>query len=193
MNKQSSEIRQHILDVARQLMTHKGYTSVGLAEVVAAAQVPKGSFYYYFKSKEAFGQALLERYFSEYLSTVDGLLSGPAPAAERLLDYFGYWAHTQCSDSPMDKCLVVKLGAEVCDLSEPMRRVLDRGTQAIHSKLERCIEQGRVDGSITTPLASSMLAQALYQLWLGASLMMKIGKRDDVFANTLTLAKRLLS
>ncbi|MCH4597611.1 TetR/AcrR family transcriptional regulator, partial [Achromobacter xylosoxidans] len=94
MKKHHSETRQHILDVARTLMTHKGYTSVGLAEVVAAASVPKGSFYHYFKSKEEFGQALLEQYFSDYLATVDTLLMGSAPAAQRLLSYFQYWAQT---------------------------------------------------------------------------------------------------
>jgi TetR/AcrR family transcriptional repressor of nem operon len=51
MKKPAQETRQHILDVAKALMTQKGYTAVGLAEVVAAAGVPKGSFYYYFKSK----------------------------------------------------------------------------------------------------------------------------------------------
>ena len=56
-------------------MTDKGYTAVGLAEVVKAASVPKGSFYYYFKSKEEFGQALLQEYFSDYLIMVDAMLN----------------------------------------------------------------------------------------------------------------------
>lgn len=193
MRKHHATTRQHILDVARVLMTHKGYTSVGLAELVAAAEVPKGSFYHYFKSKDEFGQALLEQYFSDYLTVVDTLLAGTRPAAERLLGYFHYWAQTQCSDSPTDKCLVVKLGAEVCDLSEGMRLVLDKGTQAINARLERCIEQGHVDGSITSAISNATLAQALYQIWLGASLMMKINKRPDAFEDSLTMAKRLLS
>ena len=193
MKKHHSETRQHILDVARTLMTHRGYTRVGLAEVVAAAQVPKGSFYHYFKSKDEFGQALLDQYFSDYLKVVGTLLEGPLPAAERLMAYLRYWAQTQCSDSATDKCLVVKLGAEVCDLSEGMRRVLDTGTQAVIGLLERCIEQGRADGSITSSLCDATLAQSLYQLWLGASLMMKISKRSQAFEDSLTMAKRLLS
>ncbi|EJM55028.1 transcriptional regulator [Pseudomonas sp. GM48] len=174
-------------------MTRKGFTSVGLAEVVAAAEVPKGSFYHYFKSKDEFGQALLEQYFADYLATVDSLLAGTAPAADRLLSYFNYWAQTQCSDLPTDKCLVVKLGAEVSDLSEGMRTVLDNGTQAIHARLERCIEQGRTDGSITCNTPTPTLAQSLYQIWLGASLMVKIAKRPDAFGDALNMAKRLLS
>jgi len=54
-------------------MIQKGYTAVGLSELLATAGVPKGSFYHYFRSKEEFGQALLEEYFSEYLGRVDSL------------------------------------------------------------------------------------------------------------------------
>ena len=59
--------------------------------------------------------------------------------------------------------------------------------------LERCIEQGRAEGSITSSLCDATLAQSLYQLWLGASLMMKLSKRSQAFEESLTMAKRLLS
>jgi len=174
-------------------MTRKGYASVGLAEVLAEAGVPKGSFYHYFKSKDDFGQALLEQYMSDYLATLDTLLIGTVPAAERLLDYFSYWASTQCSNLPTDKCLVVKLGAEVCDLSEGMRLTLDKGTIAVCAKIERCIEEGKADGSITSSATPKELAELLYQMWLGASLMMKIGKRESAFENSMNMAKKLLA
>ena len=44
--KSAADMRQHLIDVAKALMAEKGYTAVGLAELVAAAGVPKGSFYY---------------------------------------------------------------------------------------------------------------------------------------------------
>ncbi len=97
MKKPAQETRQHILDVAKALMTQKGYTAVGLAEVVAAAGVPKGSFYYYFKSKEEFGQALLQEYFDEYLAKIDALMETPDPAISRLMTYFRHWTQNQCS------------------------------------------------------------------------------------------------
>lgn len=192
MSKPATETRQHILDIAKALMAQKGYTSVGLAEVVAAAGVPKGSFYYYFKSKEEFGQALLEEYFSEYLARIDGLLTGTAPAAERLMAYFRYWKDTQCSDRLDHKCLVVKLAAEVCDLSEGMRAVLHRGTQAIVMRLATCVDQGHADGSIPSCMPSLALGAALYQLWLGASLMMKIGSSTEPFDTALDMTRRQL-
>ena len=191
--KPTTDTRQHILDVARTLMTAKGYTAVGLAEVVAAAGVPKGSFYYYFKSKEEFGQALLDEYFAEYLARVDGILGSAAPAHERLTAYFQYWSQTQGSVLPEGKCLVVKLGPEVCDLSEDMRGVLERGTNAIVSRLVRCIEQGHADGSIAAAVQAQSTAEGLYQLWLGASLMVKVSHTKAPFERAMSCSLKLLA
>ncbi|WP_235001386.1 TetR/AcrR family transcriptional regulator [Nitrosovibrio sp. Nv4] len=180
------------MDITKSLMTNKGYTAVGLAEVVTAAGVPKGSFYYYFKSKEEFGHALLDEYFSEYLSKVDTMLNTDGPAAERLLSYFRYWADSQGTDLPDDKCLVVKLGPEVCDLSEDMRLVLKKGTDAIIGRIAKCIAQGHADGSIPAGTEAPVLAESLYQLWLGASLLAKLGKDGAPFDTALSAMERLL-
>ena len=193
MKKPAADTRQHILDVAMSLMTQKGYTAVGLAEVVAAAEVPKGSFYYYFKSKEEFGLALLGDYFSAYLAQVDALLSVQGTGGERLMGYFRYWSKTQGTDLPDGKCLVVKLGPEVCDLSEDMRGVLDKGTAAIIAKITHCVEQGREDGSITNDTPPQELAESLYELWLGASLLSKLGKHTAPFDRALLTTARLLN
>ncbi|MGJ7537787.1 MULTISPECIES: TetR/AcrR family transcriptional regulator [unclassified Variovorax] len=174
------DVRQHILDVAHPLLLQRGFTGVGLAEVLAAAKVPKGSFYHYFGSKEAFGEAVLEAYFTEYLGRTDALLTeAPGTAAKRLIGYFDDWLDSQTGDDAQSRCLVVKLGAEVCDLSESMRAALARGTRGITDRLARCIEAGRADGSLqAAPQAKEQDAQgiavALYQRWLGASLLAKI-------------------
>ncbi|MBC3382742.1 TetR/AcrR family transcriptional regulator [Pseudomonas sp. SWRI179] len=191
MKKPANEMREHILDVARALMTHKGYTAVGLNEVLSTAGVPKGSFYYYFKSKEEFGQALLDEYFDEYLSRIGPILKQQASGAESLLTYFQYWSETQHDDSVDNKCLVVKLGAEVCDLSEVMRQVLEKGTTRIVKLITDSIERGIKDGSIVTR-DSVALAESLYQLWLGASLMAKVNRSTQPFESAMTLTKSLL-
>ncbi|SQF99109.1 regulatory protein, TetR [Paucimonas lemoignei] len=192
MKKPAQDMRQHIIDVARSLMTHKGYTAVGLAEVLNTAGVPKGSFYYYFKSKEEFGQALLEEYFSEYLTRVDALMARPGTGAERLLAYFRYWQETQGTDLPEGKCLVVKLGAEVCDLSEDMRGVIERGTAKIIQRITACVERGAADGSVHPDGNNEAFAESLYQLWLGASLMVKVNKSTESFDKALNMTQRLL-
>ena len=193
MKKSNLDMRQHIIDVAKTLMTHKGYTAVGLMEVLTTAGVPKGSFYHYFRSKEEFGQALLEEYFQEYIGRVDIVMAAQGTGAERLIGYLSYWAKTQAFDHPEEKCLVVKLGAEVCDLSEDMRSVLEEGTTLIIQRITRCIEQGMADGSITSTQNAETLAESLYQLWLGASLLVKVRNTTAAFETALNTSKRLLA
>jgi len=193
MKKPTQDMRQHIIDVAKALMTHKGYTAVGLMEVLKAAGVPKGSFYHYFRSKEEFGQALLEEYFQEYIGRVDVVMAAQGTGAERLLGYLRYWAKTQAFDHPEEKCLVVKLGAEVCDLSEDMRGVLEEGTALIIQRIKRCVQQGMADGSITSTQDAETLAESLYQLWLGASLLVKERNTTAAFDTALMTSERLLA
>ena len=193
MKKSNLDMRQHIIDVAKTLMTHKGYTAVGLMEVLTTAGVPKGSFYHYFRSKEEFGQALLEEYFQEYIGRVDIVMAAQGTGAERLIGYLSYWAKTQAFDHPEEKCLVVKLGAEVCDLSDDMRSVLEEGTALIIQRITRCVEQGMADGSITSTQNAETLAESLYQLWLGASLLVKVRNTTAAFETALNTSKRLLA
>ncbi|PRX96423.1 TetR/AcrR family transcriptional regulator [Paraburkholderia sp. BL25I1N1] len=193
MRKPTIEMRQHILGAAKSLMTEKGYTAVGLAEIVAAADVPKGSFYYYFKSKEEFGQALLEGYFDDYLSTIEGMLSGEGSASARLQAYFRFWADKQCTGLTDGKCLVVKLAPEMCDLSQDLREALKRGTDAIVERIAQCVRQGQVDGSIAATKPAIELAESLYQLWLGASLLDKLNHDGKSFEIALGAMAHLLS
>ncbi len=86
MTTRHTDTRQHILATGKHIIAAKGFSCVGLAELLQASEVPKGSFYHYFKSKELFGQALLEDYFTDYLAQLDMLLqtpglSGPGPSA----------------------------------------------------------------------------------------------------------------
>jgi TetR/AcrR family transcriptional repressor of nem operon len=189
----STDTRANILGVARRIMAHKGYSAVGINEVLAEAGVPKGSFYHYFASKEAFGEALLRDYFDEYLSDMDRVVAQPdRPAAERLMAYWRQWRETQSLDDCQGKCLAVKLGAEVADLSESMRLALQEGTSAIVERIERTLADGVEDGSITVDGDPGETAQALYDMWLGASVMAKIHRSLAPLDTATAVTSRLL-
>ncbi|MFT4102541.1 MAG: TetR/AcrR family transcriptional regulator [Burkholderiaceae bacterium] len=189
----TSDVRQHILDTARLIIGGKGFSAVGLNEILHASGVPKGSFYHYFGSKEAFGEALLENYFRGYLTVLDAMLTRPGlSAAERLMTYFQKWLETQSSDDPKGKCLAVKLGAEVSDLSEAMRIVLMQGTDRIIGRLAEGIQDGIEDGSLPTHLDPDPMAITLYQLWLGASLRAKITRDRAPLEAALAATRNLL-
>jgi len=192
--RETSDVRQGILDVGQRIMAAKGYTAVGLNEILATAGVPKGSFYHYFGSKDAFGEALLESYFETYLDEIDKTLSQPGlTMAQRLLNYFRIWQDTQSFQDCQGKCLAVKLGVEVADLSEAMRAVLKRGTSGIIDRLASGIESGLAEGSLAISGTPHEVAQNLYQLWLGASVMVKITKSVQPFETAMSTTRQLLN
>ena len=190
----TSDVRSEILSVGQRIMAAKGYSAVGLNEILSTAGVPKGSFYHYFSSKDAFGEALLESYFEDYLADFDRTLSQPGMSmAERLMDYWRIWQDTQSFDDCQGKCLAVKLGVEVADLSETMRSVLKRGTSGITSRIAHAIEAGVAEGSFAIDEDPQAVAQSLYQLWGGASVMVKITRSMQPFETALKSTRRLLN
>ncbi|KPC51917.1 TetR/AcrR family transcriptional regulator [Amantichitinum ursilacus] len=187
------DVRSTILAVGQRLISAKGFTGVGLNEILSEAGVPKGSFYHYFASKDAFGVALLESYFDDYLGEMDQVLALPGKTtAQRLQRYWQIWQDNQSFSDCQGKCLAVKLGAEVADMSETMRAALNRGTAGIISRLAAALAAGVTDGSLTITADPTALAHSLYQLWLGASIMVKISRTTQPFAMALEATRSLV-
>ena len=53
------DTRERLVRTGVAILTEKGFSAVGIEEILASAGVPKGSFYYYFGSKEEFGGTLI--------------------------------------------------------------------------------------------------------------------------------------
>jgi len=202
MANEHSATKDHILNCGERLIASKGFVGVGLAEILSVANVPKGSFYHYFSSKERFGEELLKRYIEDYLARLDSLLKADGSTARvRLMRYWSYWNFSQCGIAEGDcaqapagaKCLIVKLSAEVADISEAMRLTLREGTDRVVQRLAQCLDEARQDGSVAAGLNASDTALTLYQLWLGASLLAKLRRDGSPFEHALRSSELMLS
>lgn len=186
--------RRHILDIGRNLVLHKGFIGVGLKEILDASGVPKGSFYHYFSSKENFGCVLLEQYVGDYQQRLDVLLHVEnGNGRERLMRYWKAWIDDPVLGGWAEHCLVVKLAAEVADLSENMRQILCEGVAQLVSRIAETVADGQRDGSLPATLQAQSLAQTLYQLWLGAALLFKLTHDKASLFQALAATEHLLS
>ncbi|MXV36527.1 MULTISPECIES: TetR/AcrR family transcriptional regulator [unclassified Saccharibacter] len=187
------QVKQAILRSARPLIGARGFSAVGLSQILEAAAIPKGSFYHYFSSKEHFGEALLEMYVEEYLQHVEALFRREGGNGyAKMLTYCQWWQETHVNGQIGNKCLIVKLAAEVSDLSERMRAILEVGTSEVIKRLETVISEGQNDGSITQTTSAFVLAATMYQMWLGATLMMKMTHTSQPFDVALSATQSLL-
>ncbi|MFT4020236.1 MAG: TetR/AcrR family transcriptional regulator [Acinetobacter sp.] len=194
--KKSEEKRLHILDSGFQLVLHKGFAGVGLQEILKNCGVPKGSFYHYFESKEAFGCALLHNYITDYQHRLNLIWDNNDAAQTKILHYFNLWIEDDTfADGWAKRCLIVKLAAEVSDLSEEMRLIMDTGVKCLIERLALLIRQGEQDGSvyIQADTNADAIAQVLYQMWLGAALLSKLQQDKTPMHQALQATKFMLN
>lgn len=184
INTTLSNTKTHLLDTGYQLIAHKGFTAVGIKQILDTAGVPKGSFYHYFASKEAFGEAIITHYFTRYKRRLELIAEQDSSAQQQLYDYFQNWYDTQQNGCDHEKCLVVKLSAEVADISDSMRVALNEGCQQTITWLAQRIKAGWADSSVPhlDNIAAESLAKRLYFAWLGASLIAKTSQTNTPLA-----------
>ena len=193
MQPRTDSNKEHILTTGRGLVAQRGFAGMGLNELLKSASVPKGSFYHYFSSKEDFGCKLLEQYLLQYLTRLDEILNTDGhDVRARLMYYWSLWISTQTSGDACAQCLIVKVGAEISDVSDEMRGILEVGTRQIGARISQAIAEGQADGSISNAVQPDLLGTALYEMWLGASLMAKLSRTRAPLQNALKTTELLL-
>lgn len=187
------DTREHLLATGEQLCMHRGFTGMGLSELLKTAEVPKGSFYHYFRSKEAFGVAMLERHYVGYHQRLaHHFAHGSGNYRDRLIAYFQETLNQFSQKGIISGCLTVKLSAEVCDLSEDMRSAMDRGASRVIALLAEALENGRRSRCLAFEGNALTQGQVLYALWLGANLQAKISRSALPLESAVAHAKTIL-
>ncbi|EPZ14248.1 hypothetical protein M622_06635 [Thauera terpenica 58Eu] len=182
----SLETRELLLRAGLEVLTEKGFSSTGIDEILKRVGVPKGSFYHYFDSKEAFGAALIERYARYFAYKLERHFgdSSKQPLAR-------LWAFVEDARTGMARhefrrgCLIGNLGQEMAALPESYRASLIAVFHDWESRLARCLEAAQHRGEIPASVDCEQAAAFFWIGWEGAVLRAKLersAKPLDVFA-----------
>ncbi len=190
--------KERILEAAEEIMIEKSFHSVGLNEILKAVNVPKGSFYHHFDSKEHFGVELLKHYSESASARMRQLLlsSEPEPNPRaRLLTFYESGIACFLESGGKCSCLIVKLASEVASFSESMREVLAQGQRERSGITEQALREGIEKKTIAPVPDPAMTAQLINSLWMGALLEAVLARSAeplrqalDHIANTLVPA-----
>jgi TetR/AcrR family transcriptional regulator, transcriptional repressor for nem operon len=169
IRKMVKSTKERILQAAEPLIRAKSFHSVGLQEILSAAEVPKGSFYHLFESKEQFGVELLQHYFTENTERLTRFFRDPETRAmQKFIDLWnfqiGWFTDRECREC----CLVMKLGLEVTSFSEPMRDVMAQALASWRRIYADVVRSGQADGSIRLDIDPGRAAAAIQDIWQGA-------------------------
>lgn len=157
----------------------EGYAATGIQSIVEGADVPKGSFYNHFLSKEAFGAEVIEAYSDRGQGKLRDFLCNPAVAPlVRLEGYYDDRIEAYKASNYARGCLLGNFSAEAADHSALIRESLAKHFRALSSLIEKCIEEAQEQGTIGNQFPAASLASFIFNSWEGALLRMRIEKSD---------------
>jgi len=174
--------REEIIRKGAELIHAQGFNATGLQQILQAANIPKGSFYFYFKSKEDFGLEIID-YFNAIISSIFTryLSDKNMPPLRRLEELF------ECFESIFQRsgytlgCPIGNLSLELADTNERLRARLEDVIKARIAQIESCLKEAKVNKSLPADLNAADTAHFIFHGFEGAVLHMKVVKSIKPF------------
>ncbi|MCQ8888280.1 TetR/AcrR family transcriptional regulator [Pseudoalteromonas carrageenovora] len=175
--RENADTKALLIRTGLETLTEFGFSATGLDTILKKAAVPKGSFYHYFKSKEAYGIALVDAYDTYFIAKLNHYLKDEAtPPLERIVNF------TQSAIKGMQKyefkrgCLVGNLNQELNHLSDDFKIRLMQSYVTWQKHLELCLNQAKQQGTIANNVNTSLMSEHFWIGWEGAVMRAKLTK-----------------
>ena len=168
-------LREDILNAGLKVMFHSGYHGASVRDICAAAGAPLGSFTNHFRSKEAFAQEVLGRYFAHTKTLVGQALNNKSlTPRQRLKRYLDIISNTLEGAKWGRGCLIGDFSLEASLQSRLLRKRLEEIFCEWRTPFAHCIAEAQAAGEIDSKFKPVDLAELLLASWEGAILRMKV-------------------
>lgn len=169
--------KMKILQSAAFLIRKKGFNHTGIQEILETAGAPKGSFYYYFKSKEELGVELIDFYIEFFRAKIEEIMSGKSkPGIKRIKKFIAVFNDIFVSENYSGGCPLGNLAQEMGDLNEKFRLKVSMAFEEIESFVKTCLDDAVAAGEIDNSVNTKKTAQLIINSWEGAIMRMKVEK-----------------
>lgn len=173
--KNPNTTRTRLLEVGVALFAKRGYHGTGIKEIVDAAQVPKGSFYTYFKSKEDFGLSIVRwhsaDFWNKWHESFDKNASDPLQALRNCFDTM-LSEYNDCAVNTF--CVVAHMAAEICETSDECRIAMKAPLNEMRDILAGHIRKAQELGIARNDADADQLSLLFWDAWVGSILRMKV-------------------
>lgn len=170
-----NETRQLFIQVGTEVIGSHGFNPTGLNTVLKTADVPKGSFYYYFASKEDFGLAIIDEFAIDYADKIAFYLTNEnVSPLQRIRNYLDNGLATIRDNKCKRGCLIGTLGQELSSQNETFRVRLDQVFEGWKQQFGQCLQAAIDCGELPDTSNTEQLSEFLLSGWQGAILRAKM-------------------
>jgi TetR/AcrR family transcriptional repressor of nem operon len=156
--------REKILKAAVALFHEFGYNGTSVQDIVRKADVPKGSFYNYFKSKEELAVAASDVFYPDALALLD--LENTSSPVGRLRKYFRLTLKEMQRYEYVRGCLVGNFASEITNATPVLKKRitehLDEATRRIAAVVSQAQEIGEINPGVSAMDLSRFILNSLY-------------------------------
>jgi TetR/AcrR family transcriptional regulator, transcriptional repressor for nem operon len=173
--KMKQTAKERLLETGARIIHQKGYNHTGINEILDASGVPKGSFYFYFKSKEDFGLQLIDFFLLHFLHTADKYLAQPGVSSlDKFRRFFDDFLNYFESRGFTGGCPIGNFSLEMGDLNEHFREKLDASFLKMKQKIGLFLQAALDNGELKPGLDLDEAADFILNSWEGALLRLKV-------------------
>lgn len=174
---ENQQAREILIRKGMELLTEKGFINTGLTELLAETNIPKGSFYHYFKSKDAFGLEVLQTYGAYFDRLLDGyLLDESVTPLQRLRNFITGAVGWIEKHEFKRGCLIGNMGQEASALDQVFCEQLEGVFEGWQARIAACLELARDTGDIPLETDCTEMGAFFWIGWEGAVLRAKLIK-----------------
>jgi TetR/AcrR family transcriptional repressor of nem operon len=173
--------KEQILDVASKLIHVRGFKNTSVDDILRETGVGKGNFYYYFKSKDELGYAILDR-MTNRINTelIEKTFDTEKDPWDQICGFLDAQVLRVHQNGCTGGCLLGNLAAELSDIHEEFRQRLDTAFRYLRSRIERALAQAQAQGSLRAGVDISRMAHFIVAGFEGALMMGKLYKDPAV-------------
>jgi len=185
--------RDHLIDVGLELMHRRGYNATGVAEILKEANVPKGSFYHHFESKEDFAAAALEKYVARERMHATKILSDPRfSPLKRLRRYFSDLVKTYGQSGSVPGCMLGRFSLDMASESAQLRKRVSASFEGWQRTIAAAIRQAVAQKELPPGLDPVSVAGFLLNSWQGALVRSQAEESDAALKTFMHFAFEVL-
>ena len=131
--------RQELLKIAYRMFIEKGYENTSIDEIIAEAGIAKGTYYYYFKSKEATLEAVIDMMLEEEVGRAKEVLEASLPVPQKLVSVIYSLRPVQDEQGIID---VLEAKENIVMHEKISRRIVEEAVPLLTEVVKEGISQG---------------------------------------------------
>ncbi len=186
--RRSEKTREALLQTGIEQLSLNGYHGTGIKQILDIVNVPKGSFYNYFSSKEAFVAEVLKEYSEQALARLDDYVDTSTEAPlDKIKTIYNFMLKEFSNQNCQQGCLIGSIAAEIGNQSELCQTAMLESVSLWKLRVNQLIADAQLKGQVRNDLSAEQITSVFWAAWEGSLLKMKMEGSVDSAKEVLSL------